>query len=151
MITRTLRILIVGAVIGLGIGLAAKADMIPIDGDTVKVPEITITLRNQSLRLMGIDTPERGRKAECPMEALKGEEAAEAMAEYIAAGAYAVHDASFGLGVFGRVPVVLMLRDRVVNAELLERGLAVRSSKRKGRHDWCHGAPVWSPMPEARP
>lgn len=82
------------------------------------------------------------------MEAEMAEVATAVVAEFIQDGAYVHHHHSFGLGQFGRVPGLLMLRDVIVNEELVRMGLAVETDGK--RHEWCEGAPMWSPMPAER-
>ncbi|MEM7529075.1 MAG: hypothetical protein AAF416_15600 [Pseudomonadota bacterium] len=125
----------------------AAADVRVIDGDSAKLMTITITLENITVRSLWGDTPEI--RGDCPMESLKAAEATEAFAEYVRAGAVPIHHSSFGIDRFGRPLVVWMLKGRSVMDLLIERSLAVPSDG--PRHDWCHGAPIWSPLPVGAP
>ncbi|MEM6680212.1 MAG: thermonuclease family protein [Pseudomonadota bacterium] len=112
----------------------AAADTRAIDGDTTALgTEMTITIRNPRVRLLGIDTPEIGR-AECPEERALALAARKALAEYIDQGAVMVRHETWGLDSLSRILGVYMLGHVSVNELLVERGFALVSDSQA---DWC--------------
>ncbi len=116
-----------------------------IDGDTVKVDagaDLPPELASLSVRLRGVDTPEKGRRAKCEAERQAGR-AATAFTEAAVAGAGSilVRDPAWGKWG-GRVIADLILDGRSLSAALLETGHG-RAYGGGRRGSWCpKAAPV---------
>ena len=114
-----------------------------VDGDTVKVDasaDLPPELASLSVRLRGVDTPEKGRGAKCDAEERAGR-AATAFTEYAIekAGSIVVRNPAWGKWG-GRVVADLVLDGSSLSSALLEAGHARRydGSKRDG---WCPAKP----------
>ena len=110
-----------------------------VDGDTVKVDasaDLPPELASLSVRLRGVDTPEKGRRAKCEAERQAGR-AATAFTEEAIEGAdnVIVRDPAWGKWG-GRVIADLVLDGSLLSSALLEAGHARRyeGGRRKG---WC--------------
>lgn len=114
------------------------------DGDTIRatldLPGLPEELRKVSVRLAGIDTPERGWRAQCPAEA----ELAESARAYVVgrlAGAEAVTVLDPDWGKFGgRIIGRVMIDGSDLASELIERGFAIAYDGGKKVNPWCEGA-----------
>ena len=110
-----------------------------VDGDTVKVDagaDLPPELASLSVRLRGVDTPEKGRRAKCEAERQAGR-AATAFTEAAVAGAGSilVRDPAWGKWG-GRVIADLILDGRSLSAVLLETGHG-RAYGGGRRGSWC--------------
>lgn len=117
------------------------AMLLAIDGDTISCDGITMrALGDGAPYVSGFDTPEIGRYAACPQEALAGFRAGARMAELLATPGLRVED-SGAVDRFDRPLVTLRLPDgRSIGHVLIAEGLAVEW--RPGRsHDWCAALP----------
>ena len=113
-----------------------------VDGDTVAVDasaDMPPELARLSVRLLGVDTPEKGHRAKCESERDSGQaataftEAAIAKAQHIL-----VHDPKWGK-YGGRVLADLMLDGRSLTAALIEAGHG-RPYDGGRRGSWCSAA-----------
>ena len=110
-----------------------------IDGDTVAVDasaDMPPELADVKVRLKGVDTPEKGGRAKCPIERNAGQ-AATAFTEKAVANAsvVVVRDPEWGKWG-GRVVADLVLDDRSLSASLIEAGHG-RAYDGKKRGSWC--------------
>ena len=110
-----------------------------VDGDTVKVDasaDLPPELASLSVRLRGVDTPEKGRRAKCEAERQAGRAATAFTEDAIGkARKILVRDPAWGKWG-GRVIADLILDGRSLSAALLDaaHGRPYRGGKRKG---WC--------------
>jgi len=110
-----------------------------IDGDTYIIaapwlpPELGKTL---SLRVLGIDTPEHGRKAKCPEEAALADKATTAAKAWIATAKTVTvtlrHWDKYG----GRVDGTVILDGQSIGDRLIKAGLARRYDG-GAKQSWC--------------
>ena len=110
-----------------------------IDGDTVKFDasaDMPPELAKLSVRLLGVDTPEKGYRAKCDEERAAGQ-AATAFTEVAldAASAIVVRDPKWGKWG-GRVLAKLMLDGRSLSASLIAEGHG-RAYDGGKRGSWC--------------
>lgn len=96
-----------------------------VDGDTVRVDasaDMPPELSSISVRLRGVDTPERGRRAKCPKELERGQLATAFTTKAIAgAREIVVRDPAWGKWG-GRVIADLLLDGRSLSAMLVDAG-----------------------------
>ena len=110
-----------------------------VDGDTVKVDagaDLPPELASLSVRLRGVDTPEKGRRAKCDIERQAGRAATAFTRDAIErAGNILVRDPKWGKWG-GRVIADLLLDGSSLSSALLAAGHARRydGGRRKG---WC--------------
>lgn len=100
-----------------------------IDGDTIDVS-------GERVRILNIDTPERGKRARCEAERVMAERASRALRARIAAAGRVTLQRD-GLDRYGRTLALVYADGRDVGEELIAQGLAVRWGN--GRPDWCGG------------
>ena len=109
------------------------------DGDTVVIaaPFLPAPLKPQlSVRIFGVDTPEKGHRAKCPGEAQRGEAATQFTKKMIAQGQqYQV--VLYGWDKFGG----RVLGDIVVNGQSVRQGLIANGLAREyygeAKTSWC--------------
>ena len=110
-----------------------------VDGDTLRVDagaDMPGELAALSVRLRGIDTPEKGGRARCDSERARGQAATAFTAEAVAgAGAIVIRDPEWGKWA-GRVIADVLLDGRSLAAALLEAGHA-RPYDGGKRASWC--------------
>lgn len=112
-----------------------------VDGDTVAVDaaaDFPPELASIAVRLRGVDTPERGRRAKCPKELEAGQQATAFTTDVIAAAReIVVRDPAWGKWG-GRVIADLILDGRTLSEMLIEtgNGRPYDGGKREG---WCGG------------
>lgn len=116
----------------------------PVDGDTFKVDarEIKDELLklNYSIRIKGIDTPEKGWRAKCKKEAILGEMASEftkkalkeAEAKKLPIAINNVEHDKYG----GRLLADVYINGKLLASELIEAGLARKYHGEK-KASWC--------------
>lgn len=113
-----------------------------LDGDTVKVTidEWPESLREQSVRLDGIDTAETGGKAKCEAERLKAAEAKAFVQKWLPLGSQVVivYDTLRKDKYNGRILSDIYFQRRSLAAALKEAGLA-RPYDGGKKSDWCKG------------
>ncbi len=97
------------------------------DGDTIR-------LGDERIRIVGLDTPERGHRAECESEALAAEVARQALIGEIAQGKVALHRQ--GTDRYGRTLARVTVDGRDVAGTLIAQGLA-RPYEGGRRQSWC--------------
>ena len=110
------------------------------DGDTIVISArfLPAPLKPElAVRIYGVDTPEKGHRAQCPQEAQRGEAASAWTKQLIASGTrfqvtlYAWD--KFG----GRVLGDILVDDRSVRAGLIQNGLA-REYYGDTKQSWCN-------------
>ena len=110
------------------------------DGDTIVISArfLPAPLKPElAVRIYGVDTPEKGHRAQCPSEAQRGEAASAWTKQLIASGTrfqvtlYAWD--KFG----GRVLGDILVDDRSVRAGLIQNGLA-REYYGDTKQSWCN-------------
>lgn len=110
-----------------------------VDGDTVKVDasaDMPPELASLSVRLLGVDTPEKGRRAKCPSERAAGQ-AATAFTEAAVNRAARVLIRDPAWGKWGsRVIADLILDGKSLSASLIEAGHG-RPYDGGKRGSWC--------------
>lgn len=97
------------------------------DGDTIR-------LGQERIRIVGLDTPELGHRAECESEALAAERAKQALIGEIARGNVALHRQ--GTDRYGRTLARVTVDGRDVADTLIAQGLA-RPYAGGRRESWC--------------
>ena len=97
------------------------------DGDTIR-------LGDERIRIVGLDTPELGHRAECESEALAAEQARQALIGEIARGNVALHRQ--GTDRYGRTLARVTVDGRDVAATLIANGHA-RPYAGGRRESWC--------------
>lgn len=109
------------------------------DGDTVVVaaPFLPAPLKKElAVRIFGVDTPEKGFRAQCPAEDAKGQAASKFTKDMIAASTkhqYSLMDwDKFG----GRVLGDIILDGKSLRAELIKNGYA-REYYGEAKQSWC--------------
>ena len=114
-----------------------------VDGDTVKVDagaDLPPELASLSVRLRGVDTPEKGRRAKCEAERRAGLAAAAfTEAAVSGAGTVVVRDPSWGKWG-GRVIADLVLDGAPLSSTLIAAGHGRPYAGGK-RRSWCGAAP----------
>lgn len=117
-----------------------------IDGDTAKGSEpVAVIIERPRYRVLGLETPEKGGRAECDFEREAAERSTAALRDYLKLGAQPIPP--FRLDNFGRVLARFDYQGESVADLMIERGLGVRWAGKA--HDWCL-APETSPMPVRR-
>ena len=110
-----------------------------VDGDTVKVDasaDLPPELASLSVRLRGVDTPEKGRRARCEAERQAGRAATAFTREAIeSAGSIIVRDPAWGKWG-GRVVADLVLDGQPLSSALIEAGHG-RTYGGGRRGSWC--------------
>jgi endonuclease YncB( thermonuclease family) len=110
------------------------------DGDTVVIsaPFLPAPLKPQlSVRVFGVDTPEKGHRAQCPSEAQRGE-AASAFTKKAVASTKKHQVVLYGWDKFGGRVLGDMILDGVsLRAELIRNGFA-REYYGEAKQSWCN-------------
>jgi endonuclease YncB( thermonuclease family) len=122
-------------------GVTYDAEIVRVnDGDTVVIaaPFLPAPLKPElAVRVFGVDTPEKGHRAQCPSEAQRGEAASAFTKQLIASGTrfqvtlYAWD--KFG----GRVLGDVIVNGRSLRAELIKNGFA-REYYGEAKQSWCN-------------
>lgn len=109
------------------------------DGDTIVIaaPFLPAPLKPElAVRIFGVDTPEKGHRAQCPREAQRGE-AATAFTKNAVAGTQKHQVILYGWDKFGgRVLGDLILNGVSLRAELIRNGFA-REYFGDAKQSWC--------------
>lgn len=134
----------IAAIILLLIGLPAAAE--PVSPSTVRVIDgDTVAVGTAHYRLVGFDTPETGRRAQCPAERALANRAAARLRQIIAAGGAALEEVACSCRPgtqgtpacnYGRRCGILTAAGRDVGGILVAEGLA-----RPYPFDWRHRPP----------
>lgn len=98
-----------------------------IDGDTIDVS-------GERIRILNIDTPERGDRARCDQERVMAEQASRALRSRVQS-ARRIDLERDGLDKYGRTLALVYLDGKDVGEVLIDEGYAVRWGG--GRPDWC--------------
>lgn len=110
------------------------------DGDTVVVsaPFLPQPLKPElAVRVYGVDTPEKGHRAQCPQEAQRGEMAS-AFTKQMVAGAQKRQFVLYGWDKFGgRVLGDVLLNGQSLRAMLIQNGFA-REYYGEAKQSWCN-------------
>ncbi len=110
------------------------------DGDTVVIaaPFLPAPLKPElAVRVYGVDTPEKGHRAQCPSEAQRGE-AASAFTKNAVASTQKHQVVLYGWDKFGgRVLGDMILNGVSLRAELIKNGFA-REYYGEAKQSWCN-------------
>ena len=109
------------------------------DGDTIVIaaPFLPAPLKPQlAVRIFGVDTPEKGHRAQCPSEAQRGEQASQFTKKMVAQGRQ-FQVTLYGWDKFGgRVLGDILVNGQSVRAALIQNGLA-REYFGEAKQSWC--------------
>jgi endonuclease YncB( thermonuclease family) len=122
-------------------GVMYEAQVIKVtDGDTVVIaaPYLPQPLKPQlAVRVYGVDTPEKGHRAQCPSEAQRGEQAT-AFTKNIVSKAVKRQVILYGWDKFGgRVLGDMVLDGQSLRAQLIANGFA-REYYGEAKQSWCN-------------
>lgn len=110
------------------------------DGDTIVIaaPYLPDPLKPQlSVRIFGVDTPEKGHRAQCPQEAQKGDQATE-FTKKMVDGGKKFQVILYGWDKFGgRVLGDILVDGNSVRHGLIKAGLA-REYYGEAKQSWCN-------------
>lgn len=111
------------------------------DGDTlrVEIPDLPLGLDHLrwSVRVNGVDTPEKGWRAQCDAEAERGEAATTLSTELVFEAGDVVELTDIKWGKYaGRVVADVWIGDELLSSRLIEAGLA-RPYDGGARGSWC--------------
>jgi endonuclease YncB( thermonuclease family) len=111
-----------------------------VDGDTVafRADWLPEPLKKElSIRVFGVDTPEKGHRARCPQEAQRGEQAT-AFTKQVVSSAKKRQIVLMDWDKYGgRVLGSIILDGVDLRTELIRNGFAVPYFGDKKEHDWC--------------
>ena len=121
-------------------GVTYEAQIISVsDGDTIVIsaPYLPAPLKPQlAVRIFGVDTPEKGHRAQCPREAQMGELATQFTKRMISQGRQ-FHVTLYGWDKFGgRVLGDILVNGQSVRQGLISNGLA-REYYGEAKQSWC--------------
>jgi endonuclease YncB( thermonuclease family) len=110
------------------------------DGDTIVIaaPFLPQPLKPQlAVRIFGVDTPEKGHRAQCPSEAQRGEQATQ-FTKQLVQGGRQFQVTLYGWDKFGgRVLGDIIVDGKSVRAGLIANGLA-REYYGEAKQSWCN-------------
>ena len=123
------------------VGVTYDAKVVKVaDGDTVQVeaPWVPAPIKPQvSVRIFGVDTPEKGFRAQCPAEDAKGQSASVFTKDLVAKATkvqYVLYDwDKYG----GRVLGDILLDGKCLRAQLIANGFA-REYFGEAKQSWCN-------------
>ena len=112
------------------------------DGDTIYTSmKLPSPLNKLSVRLYGIDTPEKGGRANCTLEAVKAEEAKAYLRELIGFTKYIyIKDYKwdkFGGRILGDAYTKIDGKYISLRQKMIKKGHAIEYYGEKKEHDWC--------------
>lgn len=122
-----------------GVTYSAKVTRV-IDGDTIAfhAPFLPDPLKKElSLRVYGVDTPEKGHRAKCPSEDQRGQAATAFTKQIIATGGVQQIVLMDWDKYGGRVLGDLLINGKSLRAMLIERGFA-REYYGESKQSWCN-------------
>ena len=122
-------------------GVTYQAQVLKVtDGDTIVIaaPYLPAPLKPQlSVRVYGVDTPEKGHRAQCPGEAQRGEQAT-AFTTNLVTKSVQRHVVLYGWDKFGgRVLGDMILDGQSLRAQLIANGFA-REYYGDAKQSWCN-------------
>jgi len=122
-------------------GVTYQAQVLKVtDGDTIVIaaPYLPAPLKPQlAVRVYGVDTPEKGHRAQCPGEAQRGEQAT-AFTTNLVAKSVQRHVVLYGWDKFGgRVLGDMILDGQSLRAQLIANGFA-REYYGDAKQSWCN-------------
>ena len=122
-------------------GVTYDAQIVSVsDGDTIVIsaPFLPAPLKPQlAVRIYGVDTPEKGHRAQCPSEAQRGEMATQFTKQMVAQG-QKFQVTLYGWDKFGgRVLGDIIVNGQSVRAGLIANGLA-REYYGEAKQSWCN-------------
>ena len=122
-------------------GVAYDAQILGVkDGDTVVIaaPFLPAPLKPElSVRIYGVDTPEKGFRAQCPSEDARGQAATEFTKKTVAASSQR-QVVLYGWDKFGgRVLGDILLNGKSLRAMLIQNGFA-REYYGEAKQSWCN-------------
>lgn len=110
------------------------------DGDTIVIaaPFLPAPLKPElAVRIFGVDTPEKGHRAQCPAEAQRGEMASQYTKQLVQSG-QRFQVTLYGWDKFGgRVLGDIIVNGQSVRAGLIQNGLA-REYYGEAKQSWCN-------------
>jgi len=110
------------------------------DGDTIVIaaPFLPQPLKPElAVRIFGVDTPEKGHRAQCPAEAQRGEMASQYTKQLVQSG-QKFQVVLYGWDKFGgRVLGDIIVNGQSVRAGLIQNGLA-REYYGEAKQSWCN-------------
>jgi endonuclease YncB( thermonuclease family) len=110
------------------------------DGDTIVIaaPFLPAPLKPElAVRIFGVDTPEKGHRAQCPAEAQRGELASQYTKQLVSSG-QKFQVVLYGWDKFGgRVLGDIVVNGQSVRAGLIQNGLA-REYYGEAKQSWCN-------------
>jgi endonuclease YncB( thermonuclease family) len=110
------------------------------DGDTIVIaaPFLPAPLKPElAVRIYGVDTPEKGARAQCPSEANRALQASQYTKQLIATGSH-IQVVLYGWDKFGgRVLGDILVNGQSVRAGLIQNGLA-REYYGEAKQSWCN-------------
>ena len=115
------------------------------DGDTVKLISdgLSKPFNKISLRLKGIDTPEKGGRARCEKEATQAIDATKYLKNLLKSNDYKIKFdkwGKYGGRIIGDIILINHPYGEIkVSDAMIEQGYAVRYDGGKKTHDWCKG------------
>ena len=122
-------------------GVTYDAQIIRVsDGDTIVIsaPFLPKPLKPElAVRIYGVDTPEKGHRAQCPSEAQRGEQASQFTKAMVSRG-QTFQVVLYGWDKFGgRVLGDIIVNGQSVRAGLIANGLA-REYYGEAKQSWCN-------------
>ena len=122
-------------------GVTYNAQILKVsDGDTIVIaaPYLPPPLKPQlSVRIFGVDTPEKGHRAQCTLEAQRGEQATQFTKDMVEKGK-TFHVILYGWDKFGgRVLGDILVDGKSVRSSLINAGLA-REYYGEAKQSWCN-------------
>lgn len=122
-------------------GVTYQAQVLKVtDGDTIVIaaPYLPAPLKPQlAVRVYGVDTPEKGHRAQCPSEAQRGEQATKFTTNLVAKSVQR-HVVLYGWDKFGgRVLGDMILDGQSLRSQLIANGFA-REYYGDAKQSWCN-------------
>lgn len=109
-----------------------------VDGDTIKTKvNLPTPLNVVSIRIRGIDTPEKGKKAKCEKEAALAEKASASTTALIGKNTTMIVTNYQWDKYGGRIVGNVMINGKDVAQNLLDNGLAAPYTGKGSKPDWC--------------
>lgn len=141
--TKNILIFVLGILLGLFINDVFANDYYwkvteVVDGDTIRVsiPELPSELHT-TIRVIGVDTPEKGRKAKCEYENNLGLQATEYSKLLLNQG-HVIKFSNIKWDKYGgRILAVVKIDDKILADELIKAHLA-REYHGEKKKSWCH-------------
>jgi micrococcal nuclease len=110
-----------------------------VDGDTIaiEVPGLPKEINKLSLRILHVDTPEKGHLAKCDLERQKSKQATDFVFGLVSSGKEIKVEIKKWDKYGGRVLGDLIIDGKRLSAQLIDAGLAIEYNGEKKTKDWC--------------